>query len=103
MFCSQQTFPCAPWGASDFDPTSHADFGAATNLGVGGAHRLHATFERCLVWGGGGVRVVVCLWCCSCRVVVCASDLWALLSVGRGGPFVWLFVCGVGLVVLLCV
>jgi len=26
-----------------------------------------------------------------------------LLSVGRGGSFVWLFVCGVALVVLLCV
>jgi len=35
-------------GASDFDPTSHADFGAATHPGVGGgAHRRRATFDRC--------------------------------------------------------
>jgi len=31
------------------------------------------------VWGGKVRRVVVCLWCCSCRVVVC--DLF-LLSQG---------------------
>jgi len=32
-----------------FDPTSHADFGAATHPGVGGGttHRRHATFDRC--------------------------------------------------------
>ena len=31
-----------------FDPTSHADFGAATHSGVGGGtHRRRATFERC--------------------------------------------------------
>ena len=34
--------------ASDFDPTSHADFGAATHPGVGGGtHRRRATVERC--------------------------------------------------------
>jgi len=34
--------------ASDFDPTSHADFGAATHPGVGGGtHRRRATFEPC--------------------------------------------------------
>jgi len=30
------------------EPTSHADFGAATHPGVGGGtHRRRATFERC--------------------------------------------------------
>jgi len=34
--------------ASDFDPTYHADFGAATHPGVGGGtHRRRATVERC--------------------------------------------------------
>jgi len=38
----------APQAASDFDLTSHADFGAATHPGVGGGtHRRRATFERC--------------------------------------------------------
>jgi len=33
---------------SDFDPTSNADFGAATRPGVGGGtHRRRATVERC--------------------------------------------------------
>jgi len=35
-------------GASHFDPTSHADSGAATHPGVGGGtHRRRATFDRC--------------------------------------------------------
>jgi len=39
--------PSAPQGASDFDPTSYADFGAATHPGVGGGtHRRRATFDR---------------------------------------------------------
>jgi len=43
--CSDPGFTQA---ASDFDPTSHADFGAATHPGVGGGtHRRRATFERC--------------------------------------------------------
>ena len=34
--------------APEFDPTSHADFGAAAHPGVGGGtHRRRATFERC--------------------------------------------------------
>jgi len=34
-------------GASDFDPTSHADFGAQTHPGVGGGtHRRCAAFDR---------------------------------------------------------
>jgi len=40
--------PSAPRAASDFDPTSHADFGAANHPGVGGGtHRRRATVERC--------------------------------------------------------
>ena len=40
--------PSAPQGASDFDPTCHADFGAATHPAVGGGmHRRRATFDRC--------------------------------------------------------
>ena len=36
------------WDASDFDPTFHADFGAATHLGVGGGtHRRRAAVDRC--------------------------------------------------------
>jgi len=39
--------PSAPQAASDFDPTSDADFGAATRPGVGGGtHRRRATFDR---------------------------------------------------------
>jgi len=34
--------------ASDIDPTSNTDFGAATHPGVGGGtHRRRATFDRC--------------------------------------------------------
>ena len=34
--------------ASDFDPTSHADFGVDTHPGVGGGtHRRRAPVERC--------------------------------------------------------
>ena len=40
--------PSAPQATSEFDPTSHADFGAATHPGVGGGtHRRRATFEWC--------------------------------------------------------
>jgi len=46
--CRGAPDPSAPQAASDFDPTSHADFGAATHPGVaGGTHRRRATFERC--------------------------------------------------------
>ena len=45
--CRSAPDPSAPRAASDFDPTSHADFGAATHPGVGGTHRCRATVERC--------------------------------------------------------
>jgi len=45
---SHDVAPSAPQAALHFDPTSHADFGAATHPGVGGGtHRRRATFERC--------------------------------------------------------
>jgi len=70
--------PSAPLAASDFHPTSRADFGAATHPGVGGGtHRRRGTFERCLVCVGG-----VRLGCCSCRVRVCVSLSGVLFSVG---------------------
>jgi len=68
--------------ASDFDPTSHADFGAATHPGVGGGtHRRRATFERCSVFVRGvrlgvwGVVLVVCVCrgCCSLSVYACVT------------------------------
>ena len=36
--CRGAPDPSAPRAASDFDPSSHADFGAATHPGVGGWH-----------------------------------------------------------------
>jgi len=46
--CRGAPDPSAPRAASDFDPTSHADFSAATHPGVGGGtHRRRATVERC--------------------------------------------------------
>ena len=65
------------------DPTSYADFGAATHPGVGGGtHRRRATFKRCYVFVGGvrlgvwGAVLVVCV--CVARVLffvgVCVSN-----------------------------
>jgi len=69
--------PGAPQAASDFDPTSHADSGAATHPGVGGGtHRRRATFERCEVLVGG-----VPLGISSCRARVCAG-VGGVFSVG---------------------
>ena len=46
--CRGAPDPSALQAASDFDPTSHADFGKATHPGVGGGtHRRRGTFERC--------------------------------------------------------
>ena len=69
--------PSARQGASDFDPTSHADFGAATHPGVGGG-RWHApsSRNRRSLLSGLVVCSFVCLvvwwflWC-----VCCACDL----------------------------
>ena len=66
---------CSP--SSDFDPTSHADFGAATPPGRGRWHapssrHLRALLSVCEGCSFGG------LGCCSCRVCV-----WGVLfSVG---------------------
>ena len=68
------TYSC---GASDFDPTSHADFGAATHMGVGGGtHRRRTTFERCQVFVGGCSFGVLSLSC------VCVAVWGVLFSVG---------------------
>jgi len=46
--CRGAPDPNALQDASEFDPTSHADFGAAIHPGVGGGtHRRRGTFQRC--------------------------------------------------------
>ena len=62
--------PSEPQGASDFDPTSHADFGAATHthlpLRVAAPPSIVVKCER----GGSSCGR---LWCCSSRVFVCVT------------------------------
>jgi len=70
--------PSASQGASDFDPASHADFGAAIHPGVGGGtHRRRATFDRCKV-RGVVLRVVVCG--AVLVVCLCVCDRFAFLQ-----------------------
>jgi len=81
--------PSAPQAASGFDPTSHADFGAATHLGVGGGTHVvapHSSVVQCLwgvfVWGFGVLFlscVCVCRGCCSLSMCVCVFDLLIFL------------------------
>jgi len=62
--------PSARQGASNFDPASHADFGAATHPGVGGGtHRRRATADLCEVVRSCVSFVCSVVWwfvCCAC-------------------------------------
>jgi len=76
MSCKGQ-FTLDPAG---LDPTSHADFAAATHPGMGGGtHRRRAAFERREVFVGG-VRLEV--WGAVLVVCVCVSVSGVLFSVG---------------------
>ena len=83
--CSCCVFVCVTCFSSHLrllDPTSHADFGAATHPGVkGGTHRRRATFEHCYMCVG---RVHLGVW--SAVLVVC-------VCVGVGGVILCGCVC----------